>query len=181
MVWTAPITWFDGDPLTAAQLNIFNRDNMLATEAGVSTTSGRIITTTDVGQIQESQWARAYKNPTAQLQLDSQWFVTEDEEGNLLGPTVTVQHNGLLWLLFDARVDMDTTNGNAVYAPIVDGDEPQGTRNAVRVGAEGLTRIGGTTLWYGQPGTSEITMGYGVSNSSGSADYRQRRLTVIPF
>ncbi len=43
MTWTTPMTFVDGNALTAAQLNTYLRDNLLETEAAKATTFGGLM------------------------------------------------------------------------------------------------------------------------------------------
>lgn len=194
MAWTAPITFTNGDPLTAAQLNTFVRDNMLETGPGKSVVRGRMLVTENVNDILERQWVRDYQGGhinQSDITLDRPFPVTEDQEGTEYGPSVTVQHGGTMLLMYDARIQM-TAEGpsDAVYAPVIDGQRPQNTHFAVRSGREGGGRWGAWWLWKGEPGLSYVTMAYGISGPTGRTDddgdpvtarYAGRRLTVIPF
>ena len=187
MAWTAPITWYDGDPLTAAQLNLFVRDNFLASEAGVATTASRMIVTDDLNSVSERQWAKHYMS--AQLDVTDEFPTTEED----IGPVVSVKHNGFLLIMFDTRLHMSSGTGTAVYAPMVNGsliDTEQAGAYGTDVGpyvtfirnsSADIIRMGGSAVWEGEPGIAKVSMAYGTQHSGGNAQYIQRRLTVIPF
>lgn len=180
MVWTVPITFANGDPLTAAQLNIYVRDNLMETAVAKATTAGRIFSAIGVNRLGEQQWARAYSGGDT-LPVDRTFPQTEDENGELFGPTVTVQHNGMMLILIDARVRSEGGTGDAVCAASVNGQRPDNTNYAIRSGREGNARQGTVQLWTGPAGLATVTLAYGTTGNSSVAHYGNRRLTVIPF
>lgn len=180
MVWTVPVDFHDGDPLTAAQLNTFVRDNFLETGPGKATENGRMLVTAGVNDIAERQWARAYSSP--EIVVDSSFPKAEDDEGKLYGPTLTVAHGGQVLLFYDALMFVQSGGGNAIYAPMIDGAAPESSNQALRTAREGAFRSGAFFLATDlTPGTSQITMCYGVSNNTTTAAFAYRRLTAIPF
>lgn len=54
MTWTAPMTWVDGNALTAAQMNTYVRDNSLETAPAKATAIGHLFVTTGANGIRES-------------------------------------------------------------------------------------------------------------------------------
>ena len=192
MVWTVPITFVDADPLTAAQLNVFLRDNMLETGPGKATTGARLLTTFGVNQIGERQWARTVLNSTITT-TNKEYAVIQDEDDVLYGPTLTVEHGGKCLVFYDANVT-STTGGAAMFGPVFDGDtreaaNPASTVNSnVSVTAKAAAsarrsgaRLGGIMLYTGEPGLLRVDMGYGSINTSSSATYSHRRLSIYPF
>lgn len=180
MPWTNPITFEDGDPLTAAQLNTFLRANLLETGPGRAAANGRLLTTLNVNQIGERQWARDYNHQD--ISLDRRFPVSEDAEGSTYGPEVTVEHGGRMLILFDASIRTIEGTGNAIYAPMIDGRSPDSSHYALRSGREGVHRSMGCILWTeSPPGVSTVTMAYGTYSSSTTCLYSHRRLTVIPM
>lgn len=179
MPWTEPVTFYDGDPLTAAQLNTFVVENLLETAPGKATTASRLLTTSNVSQINEQQWARDYKS--SEIIVDSKFPSVEEDEGEPLGPSVTVQHGGQMLIMYDCRIMVTAGGGNAMYVPVINGDMPEDSNDAVRSGREGNQRSGCWMLWEGDPGLATVTMAYGTSNSSTTGAYAQRRLSVLPF
>src|SRR5690606_31278867 len=177
MPWTDPVTFYDGDPLTAAQLNTFIRDNLLETGPGKATTASRLITTANVNQIEERQWSHAYAG--ASLTVDNKFPSIEENEGEALGPSLTVDHGGQMLIMYDCRIYVDDETGNAMYAPVVNGDLPETSNYAVRSGREGIQRSGGWFLWEGEPGLAEITMAYGIYGNGTVASYAYRLLSVL--
>ena len=179
MPWTDPITFYDGDPLTAAQLNTFIRDNLLETAPAKATREGRLITTASIHSVAERQWARDVK--TDSINVENQWFVSEDEDGTPYGPTCTVAHGGALLIFYDALITVTAGNGNAVYAPGVNGNAPEHTNYALRSARDATLRTGSVYYVELEPGVAEVSMYYGTSNQTTTARYDERRLTVIAF
>ena len=180
MVWTAPITFYNGDPFTSAQLNTYARDNFLETGPGKATMASRLIVASDMNTIVERQWVRAYKDNN--IIVDNGFPTTEDEEGNLYGPTVSCEHGGQMLIMYDAKIAVTAGGGNAMYAPAIDNSSPENSNYALRSAREGVMRAGAFYWATGlEPGISTITMCYGTSNNVTTAAYDERRLTVIPF
>lgn len=180
MVWTAPITWEDGDPLTAAQLNNFVRNNFLETEVSKATTASRLITTAGMNAVREQQWARGFSSnvvtTTAQFPT-----IDDSEDDTEFGPIVTVEHGGRLLVMYDAMILVASGAAEALYGPVLNGRLPDSSMNAVMSGRSTYSRCGAWTLMEAEPGLATITMAYGVSGSESTARYSLRRLTVLPF
>lgn len=179
MAWTDPITFRNGDPLTAAQLNTFIRDNMNETATAKATTAGRFIAVSGLNQVTERQWARGYESE--EIFVDGMFPRAENEEGDIYGPTATVETSGLLLILFDSRISMSAGDGNAIYAPSINGSMPDSSNYALRSGREGIGRCGSYYVAEVDPGLATVTMTYGVSDRDSIGRYAQRRVTVIPF
>jgi hypothetical protein len=179
MSWTSPVPFEDGQPLTAATLNTLARDNLLMTGPGVATTASRLITASGYNKIAEHQEVHAYTAVT--FSTSSDWAVSEDEEGNLYGPSVTVEHNGLLRCVFDARIRR-TAGAGAVMVGVGSKDAaPENTNATLRTTRTVATRGGMCTLLRLDPGISMITLFYGTTDSATVGEISQRRLTVVPY
>jgi len=184
MVWTAPITFYDGDPLTAAQLNTFVRDNMMETGPGKAVRDSQLLVTDNVNLVSPRQWARAIDKTI--ITVDSEFPTAEGKEDGVddpvTGPTVTVAHGGAMLIFYDARIRILSGDASAAYAPVVDGQSPENTATAVRSDHTYFARAGSCTyVDLGEPGISEVSVAYGVLNNSTTAQYALRRLTVLPF
>lgn len=180
MAWTVPVDFHDGDPLTAAQLNTFVRDNFLETGPGKATMESRMLVTENVNHIVERQWARAYED--SQITVNNTFPHSEDDEGKLYGPVVTVEHGRQMLILFDTLIQVQSGGGNGIYAPMIAGNAPESSNYALRTAREGIFRTGAFYWATGlEPGTSQVTMCYGASNQTTTVNYRYRRMTVIPF
>lgn len=182
MVWTAPITFLDDDPLTASIMNSHVRDNFLETGPGKATTASRLLTTAGTNNIGERQWGTALVRSTISV---SEFFPTlENNIGDLYGPKVTVEHGGRVWVAWNSfiRVPTGSNAGSAVVGPVFNGDERASlTRQCSRSGREGGMAASASTTYYGEPGLLTVALGYGVSKAGDAAEFAERRLTVIPF
>lgn len=185
MVWIAPITFYDGDPLTSAQLNNFLRDNLNACAPGIATEAGRFIVSGGKNVVVERQWARAYSPDV--VTIEGEWPVDPDVESDM-GPTITFEHGGTFLLLYDCRIRKISGTGHVNYAPeIVEGPGtlPNVYNMAVRSQiTSAYIRTGAHELVTGvEPGITTVTMKYGSTPGTGAqatGDYAQRRLSVIP-
>lgn len=182
MAWTAPITFYDGDPLTAAQLNTFIRDNLNATAPGIAAVGGRLIVSRGRNVVNDAQWAYAYAGPT--ITLSSEWPAEAEEEDDQ-GPSVRFEHGGTYLLLYDCRMRRISGSGSMNYAPEITsgpGELPNVYNMAARTAKSTYIRTGSHTLVTGvEPGVTTVTMKYGVTGAASSGDFAQRRLTAVPL
>src|SRR5690606_864507 len=95
--WTVPKTFMAENPLTAAELNTYVRDNLLETEAGKAT---------EAGQILRSRGTNDVTMHKAVEQLVSAEVFTSSTTPTTLtgGPSVSVTHNGAMLILFGAQL-----------------------------------------------------------------------------
>lgn len=185
MAWTAPITFYDGDPLTAAQLNTFLMENLNASAPGVASAARQLLVSYGKNQITARQWAKTYKSGAVTI---SSPFPADPDEDSDLGPTVTFEHGGGFRLLYDCTIRRSAGTGYANYSPVIvdgPGELPSHYEIAVRSGSSNITRTGSSCIVQGaDPGVTTVTMKYGNSPASGAEAtcvYDNRRLTVIPL
>lgn len=83
MAWTAPMTWTDGSVLTAAQLNLHLRDNLLETLPAKATAASRFYVANNRSHMVERNPGEAFVN--------SGETRNNEEYGDLatVGPTIT--------------------------------------------------------------------------------------------
>lgn len=187
MAWTVPITYYDGDPFTAAQWNTFVRDNLNATAPGVATTAGRLIVTSGKHQLAERQWVRDYIGKT--VTCNSAWPADPNEEDSP-GPAVTFEHGGQFLALYDCQIRPQGGFGLLNYSPVIEGDSentPEAYEAGVRANLTTYYMRTGSYHWFTgvSPGITTVTMKYGNTpgpdGSTEWGDFSRRRLTVIPF
>jgi hypothetical protein len=109
MAWTAPMTWVDGTPLTAAQLNTHLRDNLLETapaKATVQDTSGRYFVTSGANQIAERRLIRA------NVSTGENTTSTSFTDLATVGPTNTSLDTGIACLILFGCSMSNTGSGN---------------------------------------------------------------------
>jgi hypothetical protein len=187
MAWTVPITFYDGDPLTAAQWNTFVRDNLNATAPGIATSPGNMIVTSGRNRIAERQWARSIISEG--VLSSGEWPGDPDDDANP-GPTLTFEHGGSFLMLYDVRIRRESGTGAVNYAPVIEsgpGELPNVYNMAVRTTTSNYIRTGSHILVTGaDAGITTVTMKYGATPASGGTSdsvgsYAQRRLTILPF
>lgn len=185
MAWISPITFVDGDPLTAAQINNFLQGNLNACAPGIATRAGRLIASGGKNVVVERQWARGWKPDV--ITIDGEWPGDPDVESDI-GPTITFEHGGTYMLMYDAMVRKLSGTGYMNYAPeITEGpgsDFPDVQHMAVRSGHLNVYVRTGSSFWVTgvEPGITTVTMKYGSTPGSvASGDFQQRRLSAICF
>lgn len=177
MAWTAPMTAVAGAVLTAAQFNLYVRDNLNMTAVAQATVEGSVFAGTGANSV-------AQRTPVHQLQgagaTTTSTTYTDLSDG--VGPSVTVQSGQLAmvwifcnqwndsgnaaWMTFDVTGDSSiaASDGNAIQFQGNDGD-----RNGAGILVDTLTA-----------GTNTFTARYRVS-TSGTGYFSQRHITVWPF
>lgn len=180
MAWIAPPVFVDGDPLTSAQLNVTARDNMRETGPGKATRASRVIGVEGTNRIVERQPARAYIGDSMDVNAQFPTLI-ETGDDNSVGPTINVQHGGLMFIEYSARINVTSGGGNGMIVPVVNGELPDTSLNALRSGLNNYMRASGFVIAVAEPGLAEVTLAYGASNSSTTVNYAQRRVCVWPF
>lgn len=185
MAWTAPITFYDGDPLTAAQLNTFVADNLNATAPGIAVTPHQFIVSSGKNSLAARQWVR-YVDQTF-FPIEAEWPADPDEEAEQ-GPTVTFPHGGSFLLLYSCFLRVETGTGAANYCPVITdgpGEINDVYEYGVRNSSTSWIKSGSHALIQGvEPGVTTVTMKYGSTPGSGApatTRYSNRKLTAIPL
>ena len=185
MVWTSPMTFVDGRPLTAAQLNTHLRDNLLETEVAKATLGGGYFVASEPYSIVQRN-ARKATVITAET-------TTSADYGDLetVGPIVTCQTGATALVFISARVSNSSTGFQAMSVE-VSGADP----NTENEGEEGVQieptddhalfcegdGVAVSSFWAHRtltPGTNRFTCKY--RTDSGTASFQRRRLTVLPL
>lgn len=176
MTWTAPMTAVANATFTAAQFNLYVRDNLLETSPAKATTAGRIFVTSGVNSIAERE-ITADTVSTSQTTTSATYT-----DLTTVGPQKTVA-TGVLALVFWSA---NTTNsvaqeaslmsvavsgattiaGSDGYALCVRGPISPQTQSACQFRAFALT-----------PGNNTFTAKYRANG--GTATFTERRMTVI--
>jgi hypothetical protein len=185
MAWTSPITFYDGDPLTAAQLNTSLTDNLNATATGVASYARQLVVSSGKNQITTRQWVKANKINAVSI---SAAFPADPDNEDDFGPEVTFEHGGGFILLYDCTFRRLSGTGYVNYAPVITagpGELPAYYNIGVRTVRTDNLRTGGSVIVQGyDAGTTTVTMKYGGSPGTGAAAdcrYADRRLTAIPL
>lgn len=185
MVWTAPITFYDDDPLTAAQLNTFLKDNLNATAPGVAAQPRQLVVASGKNQIATRQFVKANKNNAVSI---SAAYPADPDEEDDFGPTITFEHGGGFILLFACTLRRLSGTGYVNYSPVItDGPGELPTYYKIAVRTVSTTNVNTSSVVIVQgadAGLTTVTMKYGGSPGSGAAAdcrYANRRLTAIPL
>lgn len=178
MVWTSPMTFTDGRPLTAAQMNTQVRDNMLETETAKASAAGGFF-------VAQAPHSIALRKPRKAF-VDTAEDVTETDYTDLTttGPKVTCQTGRTALCIVGARCD--NTASNSVFMSV----EVQGASQLEAADARALVGPGGgdslttmSTFWLYEndltPGENTFLCKY--RTNAGTGNFGRRRLIVIPF
>lgn len=179
MAWTAPMTFVDGTALTAAQLNIYLRDNMNETEAAKATTAGGLFIAAGPNEILERVGGSQH--------IDESETTTSTSFTNLatVGPQVTCTTGTRAFYFITAEISNNTANMHSLMAIEISGKTSQSPTDAGSLQIDGITadksnRIG-ICGFYEElvPGENVFTAKY--RTGGGTATFGDRSLTVIPF
>lgn len=184
MAWTAPMTFVSNTPLTASQLNVHLRDNLLETAPAKATQAGGYIVSAGLHQLVERVGVRqtiaGEDGSTTQTNYD-------DLEVGEVGPTVTAQTSGNALVIFGAEMRLqDPASPRSTCRVTVDvtGDTTipgTDTRSLTSANAENARFQASHAVWYDDlnPGENTFQMKYKVS--AGTGFFQRRRLIVFPL
>lgn len=210
MVWTQPMTFVAGSVLTAAQLNLHLRDNLMASEAAI------------VQEDHDFVLSNGYHQLTRRKVADH--LITTGESSSstdyadlaTTGPTVTVETTNRAWVIMTAHMQCNdalsqiymsfaierpegakNADGELVATP-EDAEENQGD-NADTSGSrepgdnwalahDGLSTAGSFRRSYVDfisanltPGLNTFTCKYRVASSGVTGTWTNRQIIVIPM
>lgn len=190
MAWTSPITFVPNTVLTAAQLNVHLRDNLLETAPAKASVAGSIFVTAARNSINEQYPQYAFVEDTE--------TTTSNEFTDLdtVGPRVTT------WVTFGALISLSAQLANSSSGQFcivsfmvtkppdteeegVDEDsvhDPTDERSLVfKVATADQDRSGTYTTFIGvpEPGNYTFMLKYRVTGGTGT--FLRRYLTLIPF
>lgn len=184
MAWSTPKTWVAEDLLTAAELNLQIRDNLLETEAASANDIGSLLVSSGENSV---SWRRPVQAETAATVT-----TTSPTPVGLGGntPQVTFTTNGACLILFAARMQrtagVSTADDYVNCGPQINGvtGAEAAIARAVRVTSTPLVRYSGHVLHYDiPPGTYTAQLMYWVTNTTGglTGSYGHRSICVIPL
>lgn len=180
MAWTTPKTFVGNDILTAAELNIYLRDNLLETEAAKASTLTGIMVSSGLNSIVERVGASQV--------IDDSEATTSTTYTNLttVGPTVTVTTGTRAFYFLTAEMKLNTTSTFCNMTVEVSGKTTLPAADAGSLSIDGITEdksnIMGICNFLDEltPGENTFTCKYKVQSGS-TATFSNRTLTVIPF
>src|SRR4030095_8605456 len=181
MTWTAPFTAVENSLLTAAQFNVFVRDNLLETEAARATAPP-----TGSGYI----WCGSGPNRIAQREakqaiVETSQTTSQVEYSDLatLGPSLTMNfHTSMLVMINSKIANSSTFYSSASYevtgaefeSPAISG------REIVKDGGTGIAhRFGAVQLFDLLPADGLYTVKMKYKVSAGTGTFENRRLQVM--
>ena len=175
MAWTAPMTFTDGVPLTAAQLNTHLRDNLLETAPAKASTPGSLFVTTGPNQISERQFIHALGSQVVSTSSTSY----ENVEG---GPSITVETgtSALVWISAGV-MNSNTVNQSLMSVAVSGATSIEAVDQiSIRLSGDRWQNTANFHVFHDlQPGENTFTAQVRVS--AGTGTFMQRRLTVLPL
>lgn len=180
MAWTAPKTFADGNALTADDLNIYLRDNLMETMTAKATTQGAMFFSTDV-----NTWTERYPN---YQRVNTTLSTTSATYVDLGGPEVDVVTGTDAWVLMTCQIGNTTANSATYVSYNVNGASSiasaysQGIRLDGYVASTGDNYIGCMMFDLRSdltPGLNTFKMTYRVDAGTGVFSYSN--LAVIPL
>ncbi|MEV2277699.1 hypothetical protein AB0I72_19135 [Nocardiopsis sp. NPDC049922] len=179
MAWTAPKTFVPNTVLTAAELNIHLRDNLLETAPAHASQPGAYFATASEGRIVERVPVR--------LTISDEGTTTStsftDLDGTVVGPSVTVTSNEGALVCWGVE---SWNDGGGTTRTTVD---VSGATNIAGNDSRAITNMSGANnrlqashvVYYSDlnPGSNTFEMKYRVSSGTGS--FSRRRIVVFPY
>lgn len=180
MAWTTPMTFVDNTVLTAADLNIHLRDNLMETEVAKATTPLGLIISDGPNKLLERTIGHA------EVGAGETTTSTSYTDLTTAGPSVTVETGSRAFWFLTSEISIDTANVTARVSVAISGATNQPAANTGFLQIDGISidkavRIGVAN--YSDeltPGTNTFTCKY-ASPSGAVATFTDRNITVIPF
>lgn len=175
MAWTTPMTAVANAVFTAAEYNLYVRDNLLETEPAKATTTGSLFVGTEAHTITE-------RRPDIAVVATSQQ-TTSATYTNLAtsGPAVTVTTGERAIVMHQCLLTNSSTNSSYMShavtgATTAPAEDSWSTR---RQGTDDILAASLYTWLNLTPGSNTFTAKYRVAGTTGT--FADRRLVVIPF
>jgi hypothetical protein len=177
MAWNVPISWVDGIPVTAAQLNAQLRDNLNETAPAKATVSGRHIVTTGANTIMEREIRQAYDANAGTRTSASFGALT----GASAGPAVNSIVTGTLALVV---VECQLNNATGGASARMSYDVSGATTSAATDDRGIMLQTGTNDMRYSTMELQTLTAGTNSFNSvyrvsSGTGNFSARTIIVI--
>ncbi|WP_432001240.1 hypothetical protein [Streptomyces sioyaensis] len=182
MAWTAPLTWTPNSPLTAAQLNTHLRDNMLETEAALSTGGGGYFVADGVNSIVERQAAH---NETVASSTTTSSTYSNLADG--ISTSVTVNVGPTCLVVWSVNYQQNTAGAFAMCSIDISGanTNPASDSFAIYRKLQNYTSYPAQHMqhiWLDSmnPGSTTFTLKYRAV-SGGTATFASRRIAAFPY
>lgn len=179
MAWTVPMTWVAGNALTAAQLNVHLRDNLLETAPAKASASSQIF-------VAQSRYRLQARTPTAASVSTSETTVSgEWTDLATPGPSVTVRTGERAIILWSVRTSNTSAAGGNNVTYQLTGATERDPLFSTCLRFDGITAA--NEMSYSQfdmvttltPGLNTFTLKY--RRGSGTATFQQRQIAVWPL
>ena len=177
MTWTAPMTFVSNTVLTAAQLNIFLRDNFLECAPAKATTSGYHFVSTGGNAIAERAILSSIINTSESTTSTSYVDLAS------VGPQVTVTTGSKALWIASANALNGTLNSQVLASVAISGASSIASSNQRSLSCDGLAASQGIQSSFSYlesgltPGVNTFTMEYRVDSNTGY--FSNRNLIVI--
>jgi hypothetical protein len=174
MAYTAPITFVNGVPLTAAQMNAI-QDNIRETAVAKATTAGRHFVATGPNAIAERVTARQTVDVIGDVTSTT---FTGTLSGPSTGPTVTATTSDKCLIMLHSYVRPLATGVTGLYGFSISGATTRAANDqeAFGVAGDGTIAVMGSTaqaIFFMTPGSNTFTAAYRTSSSSSRFDGRR--------
>lgn len=179
MTWTAPMTAVAGATFTAAQFNLYVRDNLNETAPAKATAKGQFFVSTAANAIAARQLSGATVATTQSTTSTSYTDLAT------VGPSVSVSSSDRAVVFFQSDIDNTGVNGASSVSVAVSGATSISANGAWRIVRDGAAsgnvwRVGVAHMFTGlNAGTNTFTMKYLAG--SGTATFGNREIIVLPF
>lgn len=178
MAWTAPMTFVDGTPLTASQLNIYLRDNMNETEAAKATSKGGLMISTALNRIEERSGGSHIIN------TGEETTSTSYTDLETVGPTVTCNTYTRAMVFVNSQISLNVSGASIQIGIEVSGQTTKTAETVMTMDGFGEDKPQrfGSAMFHEDltPGENTFTMKYRVP-SGNTGTFSERSLVVIPF
>lgn len=177
MAWTAPMTFVDGVPLTASQLNTHLRDNMLESATAKASIAGGYFVSTGPNEIVERISRYQLINAS-----DTSSSTSFDDLDSSSGPRVTVTTGSAALVIVGCTLSASSgANTQTRMGYEVSGASSFTAEDSRALRNTGTSAFTGSFVEYRTdltPGVNTFTAKYRVNANTGT--FAQRRVIVFP-
>lgn len=175
MAWTAPMTAVANTAFTAAQFNLYVRDNLNTTPAALATVAGRLFVSTGVNAIAERDIVES-----TPMGSDTTAGTSYTDLAGGAGPSVTITTGSQALVWVGCTMSNSGANGGGMSFA-VSGASTISPSNGIQYGFWGAAGAAGTASWFGKvsltAGTNTFTAKYIVTGGTGT--FSTRRIGVM--
>lgn len=178
MAWTSPMTFVDGVPLTASQLNTYLRDNMNETEGAIAANTDGILISAGPNKIVERVGG------TNTISTGESTTSTSYTDLATVGPTVTCNTGTRAFYFATSQISLNVSGASIQVGLEVSGQttKPAATVMTMDGFDEDKSQRWGNCGFFEDlvPGENTFTLKYRVPSGNTGA-FSDRSLTIMPF